>query len=280
MTKTILLSSFTFLAGLICGFAIWHTAPEKELFRATESCEVDETQDTAATEHLLEITQLKEEIQQLKAAAEESLSTTPEAVEQQAKMSLVQAIVNGDNDSPKQAEMDRKNLLRKINSLNLTPEQMAIAEQLWQKHMRQMRLLVQTRGLLTDAEQNELYPGLRDFNFDEELQKILTDTQSNSYGEVRQLERAGIGKIMSGKFFNDYRISDSSGFSNEDRAAIETVIAKVYVQNEQIVIPATIQELNLDTQQKRVLASCYENLPHELFEKIYQQMVNEETLIP
>lgn len=282
MKKILLLSSSTFIVGICIGYAVWHTEPQEQVFASSPKMEISEPRIQPDADHLKEIEFLKKEIRRLELASTQKVEKpSSDEVEKQTRMSLIESIINGENDSPAQAEFDEKKFLKKIKNLNLTPEQMSIAERLWDKHMQQMRLTLQARGLLSEKEKEELFSELRKFDFDSELKMVLTEEQINSYEGKRNQELTGVGKMMSAKFFADYGISTDSGFSVADQASVEKAVTQAFIQNDgKLDIPEPIQNLELDPLQKRVLASCYVNLPQELFEKIYNQMVEEETVAP
>ena len=281
MKNTILLPIITFVAGLSCGYFFLDNKPEEVNSPIVESPEVP-ILIPSDTDHLKEIALLKEEILQLKLAlAQKEETQPPEQVERQIKKDLIQSIINGEKISSKQAELDRNSFLRKVKGLNLTPDQMSVAEQLWEKYMQQMRLITQTRGLISENEQREQFPDLYNFNFDFELQKILAKDQNNEYKENMTQEMTGIGNMLSAAFFADYGISTDSGFSENEQFAIQKAVTTAYSYNGgKLKIPQPILDLNLSPLNERVLASCYQNLPEELFLKIYQQMVNKETETP
>ncbi len=286
MKKSILLSSLTFIIGLSCGYAFWHSAPEKVDPTNAEPVQVSEKQEVPShtDDQLEEIASLKEQIRQMKLASSQSQNQeapSPEEVRKHMKMSIIEGIIYGEKTSPGQAELDRKNFMRNVRGLNLTPEQMVIAERLWEKRMQQMRLIVQTQGLLTENEKKEQFPDLYHFSFDSELKKILADEQSDGYEEKKHQEMAGVGNMFSAKFISDYGISTDSGFSAEDQTSIQEAVTKAWSQNiGKLEVPEPIKDLNLGPMDERVLASCYKNLPQELFEKVYQQMLNKETVAP
>jgi hypothetical protein len=87
--------------------------------------------------------------------------------------------------------------------------------------------------------------------------------------------------MMSAKFFSDFLISADSGFSADDQALIQKAVTQAYTQNDgKLDTPEAIRELDLSPLNERVLASCFLNLPQSLFERVYQQMVQAETVTP
>ena len=274
MKNSFLLSSLALIIGVAIGYAISpRSKPEKP-----EPVVAQQSPEPSVSEYVEQIKSLRLENENLKA----SLAVLPKEIEptvsaENVKKDLLESIINGDNISAAQAEMDRKQFNQLARSLNLTPDQIMQLEVLWDKRMKQMRLITQSRGLLSQEEQQSKYGDIMEFRFDNELKKMLTEEQVVVFDDNKQKQREAYSVMQSQRLLSDLQISKESSFSGEEHTAIQNAFQKAYSSSQKMEMPDSIKELNIRPDKKRVLTQCYADLCPELFEKVYQSIVQYES---
>lgn len=275
MKKTFLISILTLLTGVAVGYSIptfFFPYPKT----VTESIQPQIEEHNVMEDNLMkQVRELESENEYLKSHLVEPISEELKQTEtRELKRQWLNDILNRENTGFGRGS--NRTIRRLSKRLNLTPDQFIQLELLMNKRNRQSKIhMMEVLGMVNENDHASLFAEMKDFVFDETLKGILTEQQQMIYKE-RQNQQQNQGlEIFAMTLSNRYGFNNTAQYSPESQTAIKDVIKQAIDRKTKIEVPDAIRDLELANQEKRVLAIAYRDLDPELFEKIYESIIEE-----
>ena len=224
------------------------------------------------------IIRLKAENRELQARCDELIDVEDNSEEQgvstqRLKDQWVQEVMN-QSDS-RRAQQLQSEMTKLQQRYHLTPDQMLQLEPLLnQREQLSKTIMMRHMGLISEEEFKAKLAMQKDFNFDQELTNLLSDEQKQRYLEHQDTQQ-NIGlNIAAYSFAEQYGITDTERFTPEQQSSIQGLYKQALESSPNLDIPPSIQELDIDIMEKRMLSIGYQELDDDTFRKMYQAIVD------
>ena len=203
----------------------------------------------------------------------EATVENPTAVTQHLKEQWVQEIM--EQRDPKTAESVQVEIRKLQQRYHLTPDQIMQIEPLLKKRQDISKLVMMEHlGLIGENEYKMRFATATEFNFDEALMNVLTEDQKNLYQDSQEARQNMGVSVVAFSYTEQYNINNPERFTSEQQSTIKGLFEKVLESKSDIEIPPSVQELDIDIMEKRILTIGFQELDEETFQKMYQAIVD------
>ena len=203
------------------------------------------------------------------AASDEDRRTTTQSLKNQ----WIQEII--DQPDPQTVQRFQSEMAELQQRYHLTADQMLQLEPLLRQRERFSKvIMLRHMGLISEDEFKARFALMQEFNFDQAVTGLLSEEQKQRYLE-RWDTQQNIGmNVAAYSFAEQYGITNAERFTPEQQSAIQGLFRKALGGSTSIEIPPTIQELDINIVEKKMLSVGYEELDEETFQKMYQAIID------
>jgi hypothetical protein len=282
MKATLRTSAIALLCGGVLGFliaqlAISRTAEPLRPVPKSDSLQSDEPKSLRSQIAILETTigRLQEENRILQERCQEledinELGLDRAAAIENLKAQWVKEII----DRPGDLSGPQTRLSSLQRRYHLTADQMLQLRPLVEKQERLSKIfMLRHAGLISEDEFNRQMSEMKAFNFDQEVANLLSEEQKERYLEHQNAQHDRGLNIAAYSFSERYNITNPDRFSQEQQTAIQGLFKRALDAPQDLEIPQSIQDLDINMIEKRMLSLGYEELDAETFEKMYEAFV-------
>jgi hypothetical protein len=174
-------------------------------------------------------------------------------------------------DTIKKFQSELADLQRRFH---LTADQMIqLGPLLKQRGQISRMIMLRHIGLISQQDFDSRFAVLKEFNFDQAVANLLSEEQKTLYLDQQNSQRNKGLNIAAYSFAERYNITNSERFSPKQQTSIQNLLKQALVATSDLEIPPSIQELDIDVVEKRMLSLGYEQLDTETFKKMYETLV-------
>ena len=218
-----------------------------------------------------ENTKLQEHCEELEntETSDEDRTTSTQSLKNQ----WIQEII--DQPDPNTVQRFQSEMIELQRRYHLTTDQMLQLEPLLrQREQFSKTIMLRHLGLISEEEFRTRFATLGEFNFDQAVTNLLSEEQKQRYLESRDTQQ-NIGlNVAAYSFAEQYRITDPERFTPEQQSSIQGLFKKALESAQDLEILPSIQELDIDIMEKRMLSIGYKELDEETFQKMYQAIID------